>query len=77
MTGANVTPEVAVLSSAGEVLYLGRIDNRIEDFDKRRTVTTEFDLKDALDAVLTGKAVARPRTTAVGCGINMITPETR
>jgi peroxiredoxin len=71
MTGAMVTPEVAVLSSAGDVLYLGRIDNRNEDFDKRRTVTTEFDLKDALDAVLSGKPVARSRTTAIGCGINI------
>ena len=77
MAGATVTPEVAVLSATGEVLYLGRIDNRIEDFDKRRTVTTEFDLKDALDAILAGKAVARPRTTAVGCGINMINTETK
>jgi hypothetical protein len=68
---------VAVLSATGEVLYLGRIDNRIEDFDKRRTVTTEFDLKDALDAILAGKTVARPRTTAVGCGINMVNTETK
>jgi thiol-disulfide isomerase/thioredoxin len=71
MTGATVTPEVAVLSGAGDVLYLGRIDNRNEDFDKRRTVTTEFDLKDALDAVLSGKPVAPSRTTAIGCGINI------
>ena len=77
MAGATVTPEVAVLSATGEVLYLGRIDNRIEDFDKRRTVTTEFDLKDVLDSILAGKAVARPRTTAVGCGINMVNPETK
>jgi peroxiredoxin len=75
--GATVTPEVAVLSAKGEVLYLGRIDNRIEDFDKRRTVTTEFDLKDALDAILAGKIVARPRTTAVGCGINMVNTEAK
>jgi thiol-disulfide isomerase/thioredoxin len=71
MTGATVTPEVAVLSGAGAVLYLGRIDNRNEDFDKRRTVTTQFELKDALDAVLSGKPVAISRTTAIGCGINM------
>ena len=31
MTGAKVVPEVAVLSPAGEVRYLGRIDNRVED----------------------------------------------
>src|SRR5689334_9950901 len=31
LTGAKVTPEVAVLSPKGEVLYLGRIDNKVED----------------------------------------------
>jgi thiol-disulfide isomerase/thioredoxin len=77
MAGATVTPEVAVLSAKGEVLYLGRIDNRIEDFDKRRTVTTEFDLKDALDAILAGRAVAQPRTTAIGCGINVVNTEAK
>jgi peroxiredoxin len=75
--GATVTPEVAVLSPSGNVLYLGRIDNRTEGFDKRRTVTTEFDLKDALDAIVAGKIVARPRTAAVGCGINMVKTEAK
>lgn len=77
MAGATVTPEVAVLSPGGNVLYLGRIDNRIEDFDQRRTVTTEFDLKNALDAILAGKPVERPQTTAIGCGINMVQPEAK
>ena len=72
MTGATVTPEVAVLSGDGAVLYLGRIDNRNEDLGKSRTVTTEFDLRDALDAVLAGRSVKRPHTTAVGCGINVV-----
>jgi len=71
MTGATVTPEVALLSGAGDVVYLGRIDNRNEDLGKSRTVTTEFDLRDALDAVLAGRPVARPHTTAIGCGINI------
>ena len=71
MTGATVTPEVVVLSGAGAVLYLRRIDNRNEDLGRSRTVTTEFDLRDALDAVLAGRPVTRPLTTAVGCGINL------
>jgi hypothetical protein len=71
LTGATLTPEVAVLSGGGNVLYLGRIDNRNEDLGKPRTVTTEFDLKDALDAVLAGRSVARPHTAAIGCGINI------
>ena len=74
-TGAIVTPEVAVLSKSGEVSYLGRIDNRIVDFDQRRPAATAFDLKDALEAVLSGRKPAEPRTTAVGCGINFVRDE--
>ena len=75
LTGATATPEAVVLSSDGQVLYLGRIDNRVVDFDKRRPAATEPDLRNAIDAVLTGKAVARPRTDVVGCGINLVNPE--
>jgi peroxiredoxin len=68
-TGATTTPEAAVLSLRGGVLYLGRIDNRLEDFGKQRLQITEFDLRDALDAILAGKPVPRPRTHALGCAI--------
>ena len=68
-TGAAAVPSVAVLSPRGELLYLGRIDNRQEDFGKQRPQATEFDLKDALEAVLAGKPVAHPRTKAFGCAI--------
>lgn len=69
LTGATTTPEAAVLSPAGELLYLGRIDNRLEDFGKQRVKITEFELRDALDAVLSGKPVPHPRTRAIGCAI--------
>src|SRR5262249_26641715 len=36
-TGAMVTPEAAIVSPRGELLYLGRIDHRLEDFGERRT----------------------------------------
>jgi peroxiredoxin len=68
-TGAAVTPEAVVLSSKGDLLYLGRVDNRLEDFGKERIRVTEFDLRDALDAVLAGKPVSHPRTKALGCAI--------
>ncbi|PWU01351.1 MAG: hypothetical protein C5B51_22825 [Terriglobia bacterium] len=68
-TGATVTPQAAVLSPRGELLYLGRIDNRLEDFGKERVQITEFHLRDALDAVLAGKPVSHPRTKALGCAI--------
>jgi peroxiredoxin len=68
-TGATVTPEAVVLSPDGAVLYLGRIDNRVEDFGKTRITATEFDLRDALDAVLAGRPVPHPHTRALGCAI--------
>jgi thiol-disulfide isomerase/thioredoxin len=68
-TGATTTPEAAVLSPRGEVLYLGRVDNRLEDFGKQRVKITQFDLREALDAVLGGKPVPHSRTHALGCAI--------
>ena len=69
LAGATGTPQAAVLSTEGKVLYLGRIDNRVEDFAKWRTQITSTDLRDALDAVLAGKPVAHPRTKSIGCSI--------
>ena len=71
LTGAKVTPEVAVLSSSGQVLYLGRIDNKVEDLTRPRYAATEPELRNALDAVLAGKAPKETRTRAVGCSINL------
>jgi hypothetical protein len=62
-----VTPEVAVLSPTGELLYLGRIDDRYNPQGKRRPEPTVRDLQLALDAVLAGKPVPTPRTKAFGC----------
>lgn len=45
LTGATTIPEAAVLSSDGTLLYLGRIDNRVEDFNIRRQEPTRFDLR--------------------------------
>ena len=73
-TGAKVTPEVAVLSSGGEVLYLGRIDNKVEDLTRPRYAATEPELRNALDAILAGKAPKESRTRAVGCSISLENP---
>ena len=72
-TGAKVTPEVAILSPAGEVLYLGRIDNKVEDITRPRYAATEPELRNAIEAVLAGKAPKELRTRAVGCAINLET----
>jgi peroxiredoxin len=73
-TGATVSPEAAVLSPKGEILYLGRIDNRVEDITKPRYAATDPELRNALDAVLAGKAPKAARTRAVGCSISLETP---
>jgi len=72
MTGATTIPSAAVLTPDGTLLYLGRIDNRVEDFNVRRQEPTRFDLREALDAVLAGKPVAHPRSSAFGCAINRV-----
>ncbi len=69
LTGATITPQVAILASDGKLLYLGRIDNRAVDFGVQRPRATELDLRDALDAVLAGKPVPHPRTKSIGCAI--------
>lgn len=68
-TGATVSPEAVVLSPSGKILYIGRIDDRVADFGKRRVEPTRRDLRLALDAVLAGKKVEVSRTRAVGCYI--------
>lgn len=73
LTGASVTPQVAVMTGDGKLLYLGRIDNRVEDFGKQRPRATVFDLRDAIDSALAGKPVAHPLTKSIGCAITRIT----
>jgi len=67
--GADVTPEVVVVRADGSIAYRGRIDNFYADYGKPRRMVTEHNLRDALDAILAGKAVERPSTTPVGCFI--------
>jgi thiol-disulfide isomerase/thioredoxin len=67
--GATVTPEAAVISPAGQVLYRGRIDNVYASLGKRRPEATERNLRQALDEALSGKPVSTPATKAIGCYI--------
>jgi peroxiredoxin len=73
LTGASVTPQVAVVTGHGKLLYLGRIDNRVEDFGNQRPRATVFDLRDAIEAALSGKPVAHPFTKSIGCAITRVT----
>jgi len=64
--GATATPEAAVLTAAG-VQYLGRIDDRWRKLGADGQVPEHRDLRLAIAAVRTGRAVAQPRTEVVGC----------
>ena len=74
LTDARITPQAAILSPDGRLLYLGRVDNRVVDFGKQRPTATVQDLRVALDAVLAGKPVPEPRTKSIGCAINRVQP---
>lgn len=65
--GVRRVPEAAVFVPTGERKYVGRIDDLYIAPGKRRSEPTIRDLRDALEAVVTGRVVARPVTEAVGC----------
>jgi hypothetical protein len=67
---ATVTPQAVVVGPAGTVKYRGRIDNQFAALGKPRRVVTVHDVREALDAVLAGRAVAQPDTEAFGCFIS-------
>ena len=69
LAGATVTPESAVYSNDGELVYRGRIDNLYAALGTPRRRATVHSLRKALDEALSGRAVSRPRTQAVGCFI--------
>ena len=62
--GATVTPEAYFLDAANKLQYRGRIDNSRNDAQ----VTTS-ELREALDATLGGKPIAKPTANAFGCSI--------
>ncbi len=68
-TGATVTPEAAVLSPEGALLYLGRIDDLYAAYGKKRAQPRHRDLRAAIDAVVAGRAVPQARTPSIGCTI--------
>lgn len=68
--GATMTPQAALLSANGTVLYLGRIDDIYADYGRKRAQPRHRDFRDAMEAVLAGRAVAKARTPALGCHID-------
>jgi len=68
-TGVTVTPEVVLIRPDATIAYRGRIDNYYVDLTRPRAQVTEHDWRDALDALMAGKPVAKPEVPAVGCYI--------
>ena len=65
---ARHTPEIFIVDPDGKVRYHGRIDENYEEPSK----VTSPDLKNALDAMLAGKPVAKAETKAFGCSIKRV-----
>jgi hypothetical protein len=72
LAGATVTPQAVILSSRGEMLYRGRIDNRVENFGSQRRNATVHDTREALDAVLAGRLPRVQFTRSIGCAITLL-----
>ncbi len=62
-----VTPEAFLIAPDGKILYRGSINDWFVGLGKYRTVVTEEYLKDALDAYLAKKPIAKSQTKAIGC----------
>jgi thiol-disulfide isomerase/thioredoxin len=66
---AKITPEAAVFSEEGAVLYRGRIDDRVGDLGFARPAAARNDLRDVLEAIAAGKAGPFPSKPGFGCFI--------
>jgi hypothetical protein len=73
--GAKTTPEVAVFTPGGAMVYRGRIDNWYAGFGKKRPRPTVHDLRDVLTKLVNGEAVVPRVTEPVGCMIFELEPK--
>src|SRR5262249_2067955 len=71
--GAKRTPEAYILDQDRAIRYRGRIDDQYA-VGLQRPTTGRRDLIEALEELLAGKPVCRPRTEAVGCLISRAVP---
>jgi peroxiredoxin len=61
---AKVTPEAYLLDASGKLVYRGRIDN-----SRNGDSITATELRDAIEAILAGRAVEKSEVNAFGCSI--------
>jgi di/tricarboxylate transporter len=65
--GATITPEVVVVSAAGQKVYQGRLNDEYLGLGQRRTLVQHHELADALASLVAGRPVAVAQVPAVGC----------
>ncbi len=65
---AKHTPEIYVVDPQGKLRYHGRIDENYEDPSR----VASPDLKNALEDLLSGKAIQKAETKAFGCSIKRV-----
>lgn len=63
--GASFTPEIFVFDEHKTLQYHGRIDDNWQEPDK----VTKHNLREAIEAILSGKPVDRANTQAIGCTV--------
>lgn len=69
MSQAKVTPEAALFSPHGELVYHGRIDNRYVSFGKSMSRPTKRDLEMAIEDILAGRVPGEKTAAAIGCSL--------
>jgi hypothetical protein len=69
LSRATITPEAAVFRGK-HLIYHGRIDNKFADLGKARPEATTHELRDVLEALLSGNTPAISSAPAVGCAIS-------
>ncbi len=70
--GVHVTPEAALYlhdQKEPQMVYRGRLDDRVVEVGRRRPRATRFDLQEAIEAALARTAPALVTTSAAGCEI--------
>lgn len=69
--GATVTPEAAIFTPAGRA-YRGRVDDLYVGIGQARREATRHDVRDVLDAIVSGRPTPESSAQAFGCFIERI-----
>ncbi len=67
--GATYTPEAFVFSREGQLLYRGRIDDRVQGFGPARPAAAHEDLRAVLAALVAGQKGPFPNQPGFGCAL--------